>query len=201
MYFFRALTILLISISIFGCASPFQIIKDSSQPIGTENYTILPPSNGKWSYLYENQTGQRTLFFGKKKESATLSTFGMVREIYVRDSSFNSEELLEVVKQISKMDMDPRRFVVTEEIYEPVDMFGGSAVFRAITTEDRGAINKGSEDHLIMKTYGYLVSHPDLANVLISADYSERGKKTEIDKNFKENAEKFVSKLKINSKN
>lgn len=197
---YLTLTCVIIILLISGC-SPFTRITDPSMPLESPNYTILPPASGEWEFLRHKDWNITQLVFSKRPDSATHTTFAIVSEIIdINRASFSDpDEFLSYVEQKSKADTDPRRFTVVEEKYELKKDFGPYTALKYVLAKDNGASNLRGEDFLVMNIYGYTIvhPHPSVKNLLISVDYSERGKASEIDAKFKENAEKFISGLKL----
>jgi hypothetical protein len=70
----------------------------------------------------------------------------------------------------------------------------------SVVSEDYGAANKGNNPFLVLKLYGYIFIHPNFENVIIDISYSERGKVSEIDPDFKTTAKKFIEGMKLKRK-
>lgn len=185
---------------ILGCAPQFTKITDSSVPLGTENYSILPPTHGEWLYILNSDVGQRILIIGRKERSPTHSTLATVTEIYNQASFSDPDDFLTFVKKLVKINLDPKRFKITEEEYELKEMFGGIAVLNTMTMQDNSATNLNGENYLVLNSYGYIISNPNFKNIIFKIDYSERGKISEIDPQFAETAKQFVDGIKLKIK-
>ena len=194
---YKRFFILLPLILFIGCASPLKQIKDPNKPFERPSYSVLPPPGDGWIYADQNQVGIFNLAFGKKFDSPTHTLSGLVVEIHSSAQFENPEEFLNYIKKSKELDADPRRFKMFEDEFNLDPKFGEYSVKYSSASEDYGAANKGNDPFLILKLYGYIFIHPNFENVIIDISYSERGKVSEIDPDFKTTAKKFIEGIKL----
>ena len=192
--------ILLPLILFIGCASSLKQIKDPNKSFERPSYSVLPPPGDGWVYADQDQAGIFYLAFGKKFDSPTLTLSGLVTEIHSSAQFGDPEEFLNYIKKSKKLDANPRRFKMFEDEFNLDPKFGEYSVKYSTVSEDYGAPNKGNNPFLVLKLYGYIFIHPNFENLIIDISYSERGKVSEIDPDFKTTAKKFIEGMKLTRK-
>jgi len=161
---------------------------------------VQPPAGDGWFYIDQEQVGRFDLVFGKKLDSSTHTLSALVVEIHSYAKFENPEEFLNYVKKSKELDADPRRFKIIENniILDP--KFGDYSVKYSAVSEDHGAANKGDDEFLTLKLYGYIFIHPNIENVIIDISYSERGRTAEINPDFSKVANRFIDGMQLKRK-
>ena len=180
-----------------GCSSlPLKNVTDPTARIERTFYSILPPSGDDWLYMNNDSGGKYDLFFGKKI-SATHTLVATVYEVHSYAQFKDADDFMRYAEQSSMMDVDPRRFNLIESKMDFKKDLGKYAVYRSATAEDRHPEKSHGNDYLLLKMFGFVVVHPENESVILSVDYSERGKRDEIDPEFEMKARRFLESFKL----
>ncbi len=193
----RIIALALASLVVSACASGIQKVTDPSRPLERPTYSILPPSGDGWQYMSREQVGRFELSFGKRPTSPTHTFIAAVTETNSRATFTNPSEFLAFIRQATKVDTDPRRLTVLAEQIELDNRFGAYSIRKFIEAEDRTAVNAPRGSSLVMRVQGEVFVHPHFPNVIITIDFSERGRRDELDPAFEARATRFVDGLRL----
>jgi len=193
----------LLSIVFFSaCASPVKRVTDPNLRIERPTYSLLPPQGEGWFYAKQDQLGGLNLGFYKETSSPTHSIFAGVAEIQSNAQFEKPNDFFKYIKQSSKMAAVPRRFEIIWENFELNEKYGPYSVLKYVSAKDYSAKNRDGAIYLVLRIYGYVFVHPFFSNLIISIDYSERGKPNELykDDDFVNTAQKFIDRLTLKDK-
>lgn len=185
-----------------GCASPMKRVTDPTLRVERPTYSLLPPQGDGWFYAKQDQLGRFDLGFNKEPSSPTHTIGATVAEIHSYAQFEKPNDFFKYIKQSSKMDADPRRFEIIGEGFELNEKFGPYSILKHVSAKDYAAKNLNGAKYLVLRIYGYIFVHPFFPNLIISIDYSERGKPNELDADddFIKTAQKFIDGLTLKNK-
>ncbi len=194
-YQFTVIIMFLFSLS--GCASHFVKIEKPNTPFERPSYTIYSPQGDGWIFYEKDEIGQHYLFLGLPQNTRTHTLYAKIEEIPSTAKFDTLQQFQSFFKNMIEVGFDPRRYKIIEEKIEPNNKFGDLSLTYYSLIEDHGAAYLGDAPYLVMETLNYVFIHPYKKTQLINVFYSERGKSGELDKNFREKAEAFISGLKL----
>ena len=136
------------------------------------------------------------LSFGKQT-SPTHTLVANVNELHSLAAFGDPAEFLTYVRQSAKAGTNPRRFTVRAEKIDLDPRFGPFSAVTYSEVEDRAAANARGNASLVLKVYGYVFVHAHFPNLVISIDYSERGRRDELDPAFEARAKQFIEGIRL----
>lgn len=193
----RLILFILASLVFSACASGVRTVTDPHLPLERPSYSVLPPPGDGWRYMSQEQVGRFDLSFGKRSSSPTHTWVATVTETHSLASFRDPAEFLKFVQQSAKAGTDPRRFTLVAAKFELDNRFGAYSVRKVAEAEDRAAVNARGEPFLVLRILGQVFVHPHFGNLIISIDYSERGKRDELDPTFEASANQFLDGLRL----
>ena len=157
-------------------------------------YSIRVPQGEGWFLMH--QTNQ-SVFFGRRKTSPTHAFAATAVAQKISRSFAGPEQFLDFVKTTHAASADPARESVLENEAEIDTTTAPLCVKYRVKTEDRGMPGTPKGPSRIMITQGITCIHPTITDLLVNADYSERGTAEELDKGLQAEGEVFLKGLKL----
>lgn len=157
-------------------------------------FAVLKPDDSRWFTRYNEQEPSQALFRFVPL-STTHSFFASVRNERIAISPANPEEFKKYIDARNTAH-GPRNEPISYES-EVTTLQGQWCVRFKVKVWDKAAEN--SNEPLLMTIIGFSVIHPSWERTIISAEYSERGKKEEITGELDKVGEDFLAKVVLES--
>jgi hypothetical protein len=125
--------------------------------------------------------------------SRTHSIVATIMEVKAGPRPSTPQKFLEMIEsELNKEDSsDSERYKEKSNTIVLNNRFGPYTVRVGSQYKDYGAVNRGDTPFLVFVGYSYYFFHPSEAFILVTMDYSERGKAEEMSKNLEHDAEEF----------
>jgi len=188
-----------LAVALSSClSSPFKKVGNPNIPFERPGYSILPPAGSGWEYYANEQDGRYKLNFFTKIPDPRFHSLAVGVIETPNSATFESpEEFKKYMKTTIEMAMSPNRLTILDKNIELDDKFGPYTVKYYTKSEDRRAVNRGSEPFLVLVDYGYVFVHPGIPKLIVQVSYSERGRPGEIRPSLKQEAQAFFEGIKI----
>ncbi len=174
-------------------------VEDPAKPISRPLYSVLPPSGEGWRYIQDDlpDGGHAINFF--KVISPTHSIAANIMEMKAGPPPSTPQKFLEMIEnEVNKeASSDSERYKEQSNTFVLSSQFGPYTVRASSQMKDYGAVNRGENPFLTFACYRYYFFHPSQPFILVTVDYSERGKNEEMNKNLEHDAEDFFSHISL----
>ena len=164
-----AACVLLSSCSLMGTrAVP---VEDPTVPMAFTGYSLLPPGGDGWHVLGNNETG---VAFAKGLDPLTHSQAAFVFGREDRSNFYSPELFLAQTKREFEESADSRRYRSLQDEWALDDTYGTHCVRYHWRVEDHGVPSLAKGEYMLLDAHGYSFIHPDIPNLIVRVEYSER---------------------------
>lgn len=181
-----------------GCSGAHTRPMPPAEPgvrVAFPDYSILPPAGDGWRVAEHKGD---SVVFGRLL-SRTHSTVALSSEKTI-DKDIESQAALlafEKTEQAKSEWTHGARYQARQSEMKPDSRFGPYCVHYRLQSEDHGATNRGDAPFLLQRSQGLVCFQPKRPRHLVHVGYTERGLPTEMSVHFADNAERFLSGLRL----
>jgi hypothetical protein len=182
--------------SLAGCASrvPASALDPRLTYVG---FSVDRPPNDDW-YLNTNEQTRSRLFYRRELRNPPSTFFFQVSMIELEREPQSESDFADLLREHNTSVADPSRHEVVSHSLEPTSAPGRSCFRYSMLTLDKRIPGLPGQI-LSMKFEGVACRHPSWPNAMLDAFYSERGLSTQIPQYLRDESEKLLNSLTIDS--
>jgi hypothetical protein len=191
-----AIAAVIVATSLAGCASrvPASALDPRLSYVG---FSVDRPPNDNW-YLNTDEQSRARLFYRRELHNPSNTFFFQASMIGLEREPQSESDFASLIREYNTSVSDPSRHEIVSYALEPTSAPGPSCIRYSTLTLDKRV--PGLPGRVLkMKIEGVACRHPSRPDAVLDAFYSERGSATQIPQYLRDEGDKLLNSLTIDS--